>query len=181
MIAEGREWLWEEGTGGRREPPGVGYGRVARVNSVLREGTGACLSAVPAAGPAADTHGAGDRRAEDGQAAVKVWGFHPGGRSFLVDGQTYKEVMMMPQNEVWEALREAREQVAALMGERPCATPLWQTLGVLQRRLYGYPSAGKEETMQGLQKLRDLCVDECAEFAPAVDTAVEVAQRRDNW
>ena len=89
---------------------------------------------------------------------------------------------MMPQNEVWEALRESQERVHALSDKgTPSANRLWQMFMVLKGRLYTHPPSGKDETLRRLRQIGDECVGAFAEFLSAVNTAFVLAKQRDDW
>ncbi len=89
---------------------------------------------------------------------------------------------MMPQNEVWEPLRETEEELHDMShASEPSANSLRQQFRELRRRLYDAEPAGKGETQLRLRKLQHDCAGPFAKLRPAVDKAVEVAKQRDVW
>ncbi len=90
---------------------------------------------------------------------------------------------MMPQNEVWELLRETEEELRDMSdaGE-PSANSLRQQFSELRRQLHDAERpAGKGETQLRLRRLQHDCAGPFAKFRPAVDKALEVAEQRDVW
>ena len=90
--------------------------------------------------------------------------------------------VMMPQNEVWELLRETEEELHDMSdADEPSANSLRQQFRELRRRLYDAEPAGKGETQMRLRKLQHGCAGPFAKLRPAVDKALEVAKQRDVW
>ena len=90
--------------------------------------------------------------------------------------------VMMPQNEVWELLRETEEELHDMSdADEPSANNLRQQFRELRRRLYDAEPAGKGETQMRLRKLQHGCAGPFAKLRPAVDKALEVAKQRDVW
>ena len=94
-----------------------------------------------------------------------------------------KEIdVMMPQNEVWELLRETEEELHDMSdADEPSANSLRQQFRELRRRLYDAEPAGKGETQMRLRKLQHGCAGPFVKLRPAVGKALKVAEQRDVW
>ncbi len=91
--------------------------------------------------------------------------------------------VMMPQNEVWELLRETEEKLHDMSdaGE-PSANSLWKQFSELRRRLHDADRPAKKgETKLRLRNLQHDCAGPFAKFRPAVDKALKVAESRNVW
>jgi hypothetical protein len=85
---------------------------------------------------------------------------------------------MLPQEAVWNTLRDADEALRALIGPgRPSALHLWRKFSQLRRRLSCDPPAGKTETVQRLWAIHGECSGKLARFRPAVRRALNVAEQ----
>ncbi len=89
---------------------------------------------------------------------------------------------MLAQHEVWSELRGAEEQLRSVIAEgRLSGRHLWWKFSALHRRLYYDPPAGRSETLERLNAMRDECWAELEPFRPAVEKALAVAERREGW
>jgi hypothetical protein len=80
---------------------------------------------------------------------------------------------MLPQEAVWNTLRDADEAVRATIGPgRPSALHLRRKFSALRRRLLADPPAGKDETVERLRAIHDECSGELVRFRPAVTRAL---------
>jgi hypothetical protein len=85
---------------------------------------------------------------------------------------------MLPQEAVWNPLRDADEALRAMIGPgRPSALHLRRKFSALHRRLSGDPPAGKNETVQRLRVIHDECSGNLTRFRPAVRRALKVAEQ----
>ena len=87
--------------------------------------------------------------------------------------------MLAPRFEVWNELREADARLRSMAEERPSAKHLRLKFSALRRRLYYVPAAGRDETIQRLRAMHDVCWAELKPFRPAVEKALVVAEQHD--
>jgi hypothetical protein len=85
---------------------------------------------------------------------------------------------MLPQEAVWNTLRDADDALRAMIGPgTPSTLHLWRKFFALRRRLSCDPPAGKNETVERLRAIRDECSGDLTRFRPAVRRALNIAEQ----